>query len=217
MCKFEEVRGLIEKMIRSGSADAQKAGAQLAGLAVLYGHDADDLVAGSMEGSVDHRQGIAEVASQNVAASTYRAWCERYLTVLFDDEDEAVRQRAATCFRQFEDRGLEGYEELIGAFVESRAFPQSAHEVLYALKRARSRLPGVTCLVCERFLDHFGESAGDISTRASGRAMDVAELVFRTYQQHQGDEWGDKALDLIDRLCLAQAFGVREGFDEFDR
>ncbi len=72
-------------------------------------------------------------------------------------------------------------------------------------------------MVCERFLDQFGESAGDTSTRASGLAMDVAKLVFRTYQQHQGDEWGEKALDLIDRLCLAQAFGVREGFEEFER
>ena len=215
--RFEEVRGLVEQMIRSGSPEAQKAGAQLAGLAVLYGHAADDLVAASMEGSVDHRRGIARVASQNVTTSTCRDWCERHLTVLFDDEDEAVRQRAATCFQQFEDRGFEGYEELIGAFVESRAFLQSAHEILYALKRARSRLPGVTCLVCERFLDQFGESAGDISTRASGLAMDVAKLVFRTYQQHQGDEWGDRALDLIDRLCLAQAYGVREEFEEFER
>ncbi len=215
--RFEEVRGLVEQMIRSGSPDAQKAGAQLAGLAVLYGHDSDGLVAAAMKGSVDHRQGIAEVASRNVAVSACRGWCEAHLTVLFDDEDEAVRQRAATCFQQIEDRGFEGYEGLIGEFVESRAFLRSAHEILYALKRARSRLPGVTCLVCERCLDHFGESAGDISTRASGLAMDVAKLVFRTYQQHQGDAWGDKALDLIDRLCLAQAFGVREEFEEFER
>ena len=215
--RFEEVRALVERMIRSGSPDGQKAGAKLAALAVLYGHDADDLVAESMQGSVDHRRGIAEVASRNVAASTCRDWCERHLTVLFEDEDEAVRQQAASCFRQFEDRGLGEYEDLIEAFVGSRAFPHSTHEILRALELARNRLPGVTCLVAERFLDHFEEGAGDIRTRAAGRAMDLAKLVFRTYQQHQGDEWGDRALDLIDRLCLTQAYGVREQFEEFER
>ena len=187
------------------------------GLAVLYDHDADDLVAESMQSSVDHRRGIAQVASRNVTASTCRDWCERHLTVLFDDEDEAVRRRAATCFREFEDRGLDEYEELIETFVESRAFLQGTHEILGALERTRSRLPGATCLVCERFLDHFGVSTGDISTRAAGESMEVAKLVFRTYQQHQGDEWGDKALDLIDRLCLAQAYGTHERFEEFER
>ena len=215
--RFEEVRGLVKRMIRSDCADAQEAGARLAGLAVLYDHDADDLVAESMQGSVDHRRGIAQVASRNVTASICRDWCERHLTVLFDDEDEPVRRRAATCFREFEDRGLDGYEELIESFVESRAFLQGTHDILGALERARARLPGATCLVCERFLDHFGESVGDISTRAAGEARDVAKLVFRTYQQHQGDEWGDKALDLIDRLCLTQAYGTHERFEEFER
>ncbi len=215
--RFEEVRGLVERMIRSDSADAQEAGARLAGLAVLYGQDADDLVAESMQGSVDHRRGIVQVASRNVTTSGCRDWCERHLTVLFDDEDEAVRRRAATCFREFEDRGLDGYEELIESFVASHAFLQGTHDILGALERARTRLPGVTCLVCERFLDHFGESVGDINTRAAGDARDVAKLVFRTYQQHQGDEWGDKALDLIDRLCLTQAYGTHERFEEFER
>lgn len=215
--RFEEVRGQVERMIRSDSADAQEAGARLTGLAVLYGQDADDLVAESMQGSVDHRRGIAQVASRNVTMLRCREWCERHLTVLFDDEDEAVRRRAATCFREFEDRGLDGYEELIESFVESQAFLQGTHDILGALERARTRLPGATCLVCERFLDHFGESVGDISTRAAADAWDVAKLVFRTYQQHQGDEWGDKALDLIDRLCLTQAYGTHERFDEFER
>ncbi len=215
--RFGEVRGLVERMIQSRSPEARKSGAQLAALAVLHGHDADDLVEESMQGGVDHRRGIAEVASRNLAASTYRDWCERHLTVLFDDEDDAVGQRAASCFRAFEDRGLGGYDDLIEAFVGSRAFPRSTYEIIRALELARDRLPGVTCLVAERFLDHFGEGAGDIRTRAAGRAMDLAKLVFRTYQQHQGDEWGERALDLIDRLCLTQAYGVREQFEEFER
>jgi len=215
--RFGEVRRLVERMIRSDSADAQEAGARLAGLAVLYDQDADDLIAESMQGSVEHRRGVAQVASRNVTASTCRDWCERHLTVLFNDEDEAVRRHAATCFREFEDGGLDRYEELIEAFVESRAFLQGTHEILGALERARSRLPAATCLVCERFLDHYGESVGDISTGAAGEARGVAKLVFRTYQQYQGDEWGDRALDLIDRLCLAQAYGTHERFEEFER
>ncbi len=216
--RFGAVRPLVETMVRSGASHAQRAGAQLAALAVLYENNAADLVAEAMQGSATHRLGIARVTSRNLADSNHRAWCERHLTILFDDADERVRQRAASCFREFQDRGLETCGELVEAFVASRAFGQGgAEEILAALDRSPSRLPGVTCTVCERFLDRFGDRAGDIRTRSSAAAMDVAKLVFRTYQQHQGDKWGKKALDLIDRLCLDQPYGLHEQFQDFER
>jgi hypothetical protein len=41
--------------------------------------------------------------------------------------------------------------------------------------------------------------------------------VFRTYHQHQGDKWTVRALDLIDRLCLAGIGDARDEFDVFER
>ena len=60
----------------------------------------------------------------------------------------------------------------------------------------------MTCMVCERFLDRFAGEARDIRTRHAGDARTVVKLIFRTYQQHQQDEWTVRSLDLIDRLCL---------------
>ena len=216
--RFGVVRPLVETMVRSGAAHAQRAGAQLTALAVLYENHAADLVAEAMQGSAAHRQGIARVASRYLADSNHRAWCERHLIILFDDADERVRQQAASCFREFHNRGLDACGDLIEAFVASRAFGHGgAEEILAALDRSPSRLPGVTCTVCERFLDRFGDRASDMTTRSGADAMDVAKLVFRTYQQHQGDEWGERALDLIDRLCLDQPYGLHDEFKAFER
>ena len=216
--RFVDVRPLVATMIASDARHAQRAGAQLAGIAVLYEQDAGDLVAESMRGTADHRLGIARVASRNLTGLDYRAWCERHLTILFDDADERVRERAASCFRQFHERGLGAYGTLIDAFVGSCTFEQGgAEHILRALERSRSRLPGVTCTVCERFLDLFGDRAQDSRTASAAVVIDVAKLVFRTYQNHQGDEWGEKALDLIDRLCLDEVWGLKQQFEEFER
>ena len=216
--RFGRVRALVTTMIRSSAAHAQRAGAQLAALAVLYQNEAGDLVAEAIRGTASHRLGIARVASGNLSGSDYRDWCEEHLTILFDDADERVRRRAASCFRELHEHGLETYGELIETFVASRAFVEGgAKAILRVLVRSRSRLPGVTCTVCDRFLDLYGDRAGDIRTGSAGAAMDARKLVFRTYQQHQGDEWGEKALDLIDRLCLDEVWGLKQQFEEFER
>ena len=216
--RFGDVRSLLQAMIASDARHAQRAGAQLAGLAVLYDQDAGDLVEEAMRGTADHRLGIARVASSNLTGADDRAWCEQHLTILFDDIDDRVRGRAASCFREFRERGLEAHGSLIEAFVASRAFEQGeAEHILRALERSSSRLPGVTCTVCERFLDLFGDRARDVRTASAAVAIDMAKLVFRTYQQHQGGPWGERALDLIDRLCLDEVWGLKQQFDEFER
>jgi hypothetical protein len=50
-----------------------------------------------------------------------------------------------------------------------------------------------------------------------GDAHTVTQLIFRTYQQHQQDEWTSRALDLIDRLCLEGVGDVNDAFGAFDR
>ena len=50
-----------------------------------------------------------------------------------------------------------------------------------------------------------------------GDTQTVTKLIFRTYQQHQNDEWTSRSLDLIDRLCLEGiAYAGRE-FEQFER
>ena len=205
-------RPLVQRMLRSADTDVAEAGGRLAGLAALYHDSAVDLAARACDGDGPQRLGIAQVASSNVKHPQCQEWCEESLVVLFDDDDASVRHTAAGCFQAIGDAPLDGYVDLISRFCESRAFPKHADALIRVLKNSSHRLPGLTCDVCESFLDRLPQ--------ASERARylgDVPELVFRTYQHHLNDDWAKRSLDLIDRLCLAGDGGARERLEEFER
>ena len=203
---FTELRPIIERMLRSAESEVCEAGGRLASLATLHHHHAADLVDEALRGSPKHRGGVAEVAATNVAHSECRAWCEAKLVKLFDDEDADVRRNAALCFSHVPDDVLHTYKGLISSFCRSKAFEGCSFWLVRALEKSRGRLPGLTCMVCERSLEN-----------PSRESMKVTELVFRTYQQHQSDEWTSPSLDLIDRLCLEGIIGTDDELDQFDR
>ena len=163
------------------------------------------------------RLGVAKVASSNLKVRECREWCERQLLELFEDKAAEVRREAASCFRQLEGEPLEEYRDLVERFSASTAFEDDSWTILRALKESRQRLPGMTCLVCERHLARFSKEARDIRTARARDPYTLVELVFRTYQQHQKDEWATHALDVIDQLCLEGLPGTVEQFDSFER
>ena len=75
----------------------------------------------------------------------------------------------------------------------------------------------MTCVVGKRFLDRFADEARDVRTSRSADTYTVAKLIFRTYQQHQNDEWTSSSLDLIDRLCLEGFADTGDEFEQFER
>ena len=105
------------------------------------------------------------------------------------------------------------YEEMISAFCDSKAFREDPFTLLHALEKSLERLPGMTCMVCEKFLDYFPDWVRKRPADGVFRMHSVSSLIFRTYQQHQDDEWTSRSLDLIDRLCLE---GVGERDSEFE-
>ena len=214
---FVEMRPLIERMIWADERAVAKQGGILAGLALLYGHDAERLVETALATGERHRLGIAQVASSNIKIRECRDWCERQLIELFEDKAAAVRRAAASCFGHLEGEPLEEYEDLVDRFSASTAFEDDSWTILRALKESRQRLPGMTCLVCERHLQRFSEEARDIRSARSSDPYTLVQLVFRTYQQHQKDEWAMRTLDLIDRLCLEGLSGTAEQFNSFER
>jgi len=112
---------------------------------------------------------------------------------------------------------LENYENLITAFCGSAAYQENSFPVLHVLEESLRRLPGITCVVCEKFLERFGGEAKDIRTHRAGDVRTVAKLIFRTYHQHQGDEWAPRCLDLIDRMCLEEIQDARSELEEYER
>ena len=215
---FAELRPIIGRMLRSPKPGVCKAGSRLASIAALLEHDsAADLADEALRGGVHHRLGVAQIASANIAIPEYRAWSEATLVTLFNDDDADVRSEAASCFRHLGDETLDTYEDLITVFCDSRAYQENSFSILHMLEESLGRLPGMTCVVCKKFLDRFADEARDVRTSRSVDTYAVAKLIFRTYQQHQNDEWTSPLLDMIDRLCLEEIASAEGEFEQFER
>lgn len=204
-------------MLRSPDSDVSRAGARLASLAALHHPTAADLADEAMHGDASQRCGVAEVAAANIAHAEHRAWCEPRLVQLCHDHDANVRRQVASCFRRLAQAPLEDYEALIVAFCDSPAYQEDSFAILHVLEASVRRLPGITCLVCEKFLTRFSDEAKDIRTHRAGDIHMVVTLLFRTYHQHQRDQWAPRCLDHIDRMCLEGIQDVAKGLEEFER
>ena len=209
---FAEVRSTVERMLRSAEPDVRQAGGRLAGLAGLLHEEAADLVDAGLRGDARQRVGVAQVAAAQVARGDTRPWCEATLGALFDDADGDVRRAAAGCFGELSDSALESSDDLIAAFCGSRALSDASFSLLVTLEQSRRRLPGTTCVVCERLLSRAREEG------AQGKNLRlVVKLVFRMYRQHQDDEWTPRVLELIDLLCLEGGMDATNEFERFER
>ena len=98
--QFENLRPVVERMLRSSLPDVNEAGVRLASLAVLYNHtEAENLVKEAYCGEPSQRLGVAQVASENIGVAACRPWSEQQLLRLFNDGNSKVRHEAAQCFR----------------------------------------------------------------------------------------------------------------------
>ena len=216
---FADLQPILERMLRSSAPKVCEVGARLASIATLINEDlAADLADKVMQGSARHRLGVAQVASDYIAVPEHRDWCEARLAVLFNDDDEDVRREAASCFRSLRGKALDRYENLIVAFSDSKAYQEDSYSILSTLEESLKPLPGVTCMICEKFFDRFSDEAKDIRTGRSADTYTIPKLIFRTYQQHQNDDkWASRSLDLIDRLCLEEVHAAEREFEQFER
>ena len=215
--RFSDLRPMLDRMLRSPELKVCEAGARLVSLAFLSDHDAGDLVNEALHGTPCQRLGVAQVVAANVAVPECRGWSEETLHQLFDDDDAKVRNAAASCFRELKDEDLDAYGDLIEAFCNSQAFHEETFGILRLMENSLGRLPGMTCLVCEKFLGRFADEARDIRTRRAADAPTLVKLSFRTYQQHPNDEWTPRALALIDRLCLEGIGNAGQQLEQFER
>ena len=205
----KKLRGLVVRTLRSSHPDVSRAGARLGCMAAFVDDNAGELAHESRLGHLHQRLGAADVAAANVSEPACRGWCENTLKGFFVDSDVEVRKVAASCFRNIPESALVDFGDLVDAFSNSEAYNDDAVSLLNALKNARAPLPAMTCLVCERFLEHAGSRSLDV--------WNVSKLVFRLYQQHPNDEWTKRCLDLIDRLCLEAPVEASRALADFER
>ena len=214
---FQELSNILERMVTSSVPDVASVGGRQACLAALDLEDAADLAELCLSGSEAQKIGAAQVMAANVGTATCRSYCEDALSLLFSDPSNAVRAEAADCFRRFQGSELEGYDDLISRFVSSDAFASNNFPLLVALERTTAKLPEVTLLACERFMDIVGLAAGDIRTSEAGDANTVVKLTLRTYQQCSDGAIRARSLDLVDKLMQSGAYGIHDALEEFER
>ena len=210
-------RSNVARALDSPNSDVSAAGAAWAAVAGLFHEDATDLVEKAYACSDKARQQIAELASHALRHLEHRQWCEQHLRRLFSDDSREVRRAAARCWRELKGRSLEDYRTLLEGFCDSRAFPEEAECVLYALDESVHRLPELTCRVLEKLVERADVKTWDwrLSSHVDERL--VTRLLLRTYHQHRTGPLAARCLDLLDRMSLSGVAHVDGALRQYDR
>lgn len=214
---FQLLRPIVERMLRSEDVEVVQAGARRACVASLDQEIAAELAAQCISGSEAMRKGAAQVFAANVGQDHYRGVCQVRLIALFEDPHEEVRALAAECFDKLEDDGIRQVTPLVGRFLASAAFPANYDHLIRALERTTARLPKVTILVCNRFIEIAGRDAGDLQTWSGFYAHSLSELIMRAYHQADDPAVRKRCLDTIDQLLQARTWGMLGALDQVDR
>jgi hypothetical protein len=208
---------LLNQTMESPQDDVAVVAARQSTLAALTVEEALPLAERALTGNPPHRHGAADVYAANVSEDRFSEVCSARLVQLFFDPEEEVRTAASGCFRNLSGASLVPSAALVGGFVESPAFDEHHGDLLMALDRATGRLPEETVRACERFLELVGVDAGDLSTRAAADARTASHIVMRIYSQTDQVDAKSRALDVIDGMAEARAYGIKDVLEAFER
>ncbi len=136
---------------------------------------------------------------------------------LFSDADESVREAASRCFWQLSAYAVARERELCIAFVNSPSYAAYSHHLLRKIAESPDVPAEVVAMAAERFNKTFGREAGDIRTGASADASEVSVMLIRAYSQTPSDLVREQALNAIDEMLEAGAFGVEQSLEAFRR
>jgi hypothetical protein len=208
----EEIRPLIERMVRSPVNNVAKTGAQWVGVAWGYREWWNDLFEICLAGTALHREGIAESLAHCAASENGLAGVTSRLAELFEDSEKPVRDAAASVFRLPGTLDTPDAVSVVHAFVTSAAVDDNVDDLLAGLERHQGRLrpfaPALRSLV-KRFTGPLAAEARDHRTRRPLDAGTLAKVLLRLYGQSEGDGvLRNECLDAWDRLL-----SERIGFD----
>jgi hypothetical protein len=204
---------ITRRMLGSEYPKVREAGGRLAALLGLQTTPQllDDAVA-SPHASI--RRGAATVCAQRLP---YAQAAGDALQRFFNDPDPDVRKAAAAVAGRLRDSDLRPHEGLLGALIASVAFVDARAQLLITLDRATSPIGSLALATAERFLAEHSDESAPIATAAGGNAREVAQLILRAYAQEAEPDGQRRALDLIDKLLRAGAWGVDEVITDAER
>jgi hypothetical protein len=203
----ERATPVVDRMLHSSWEKVREAGGRVAAFLAL---EAGAWSLQALQDSSDARvrTGAALVCAQRLPFSADTEVVETALAALFNDESPEVRDAAARVAPALRGRPLERHRDLLKQLIASHAFSAALPQLLITLETADSAIADVAIELVRRFILDSGSDSADIRTRAAGDARQVAELAVRIYVEDPDRR--HEALDLVDRLLAAGAWGVED-------
>ncbi|MBF2046554.1 MAG: hypothetical protein IGS54_04130 [Elainella sp. C42_A2020_010] len=213
---FETLKPIIDRMLVSNLPKVVKVGARQACVASLGIEEAGSLASYCLSGTKAHRLAAAEIFVANLRSAHFREFYENTLIQLFNDSDAEVRSEATKCFFHFEEE-LEKYINLVNHFIQSPAFINNSHDLIWSLEKTSAKLPESIYLVCDRFVaDLVDEHEGGKSILRDARSISL--LLIRIYSQNDKNQsLQSQCLDLIDRMVEIGVYGLDQALEPYER
>lgn len=217
--EFQDVRPIIERMMKSDESAAREAGACHACIAGLQLEEARSLLKETVTGDKALRKGAAQVFEANLNSSVYQDVCIKNLIPLFNDTEKEVRAEAGSwCRRDNVGKTWERIMPVVEAYVESQAFFDDPENFFRTLEEVTDVPPKLLFRAVQQFVTTAGDKARDISSRFSLAGEDVSRLILRAYHQSENNpQLRAQCLDAIDQLLTIEVYGVLEAIESIDR
>jgi hypothetical protein len=217
MGKPAVIEPVIRRMLASSEADTRRSGGLLAAYAGLEFGLPGLLTDARESDDAASRQGAADLCGRSLPHTSDAAAAAAALHQFITDTDEDVRKAASQVAAALHHRELRPFSDVLTTLIASESFTYALAQLLITLQAAPDRIDDIALACTRRYIDEFGQQAGDISTAAAGEAQEIVQLTLRAYAQASAQETRSQVLDLIDDLLLINALGALEAVDQAER
>lgn len=164
------------------------------------------------------RRGVAKVLAARAVSSRYSERCADGLRRLFEDSDAEVRAESAKVFWRVHDRELGELQDISRDFLSSAAFDGNHQHFLRALQVSSADVSDLVLATAERMVTSNRAGLGDVRGRVGGDSRVLSDLLLRVLGTLDIDrERINRALDILDLMLEAGAWGVTEALETADR
>ncbi len=210
----DRFKPLVSMMIGSSFADVSQKGAELVtAYHLFYGLFGDEFESCRV-GTTPQRKGVAIIAADFIHDDKYAGQCRELLEPLFNDPENEVRWRVSLIFEDnFFDTPANVSLGLV--FVQSKAFPDNASDIIRTLKDHKgSLLPCHTLIleICKVMTTTLLEALKDSRSEFYFNLEEIPSLLLRLYEQAQesNSKVANRCLDMWDELFEKRVGMTRE-------
>jgi len=211
------VEPVIDRMLASSDDEVRKSGGLLAAYAGLELGLPQLLTAARESSDAAIRQGAADLCAQSLPHTSDAPAAAAAIQQFVADTNEDVRSAAAQVAAALRNRELRPFNDVLTSLIASESFTDALPQLLITLQAAPDRIDDIVIDCTRRFIDVYGQQAGDMSTSAAGDAGQVVQLTLRAYAQASERDTRRQVLNLIDGLLVINAIGAPEAIDGAER